>query len=72
MKRFGPRYYKPENIKFKGHISQGVEWCLKGNKGTIHIVTMTPKGFTCDCPGMTFHGKCKHTRAIADNLDYLA
>ena len=68
---FGPRYYKPAGIDYKNHVALGDSWYLKGNKGVIHTVTMTSKGFTCDCPGMTFRGKCRHTFQVADKLEFI-
>jgi hypothetical protein len=28
--------------------------------GTTYVVTRTPIGWTCDCPGFPFTGCCKH------------
>jgi hypothetical protein len=29
---------------------------------------LTEKGFTCDCPGFSFHGKCKHITIVHEKL----
>ena len=31
-------------------------------------IISTPRGFTCDCNGFTYHGKCKHITAVIDRL----
>ena len=43
----------------------GLEYPTQGSKGNTYTVTITDKGFTCDCIGMTYHGKCKHTQGVA-------
>jgi uncharacterized Zn finger protein len=29
---------------------------------------LTEKGFVCDCPGFSFHGKCKHITVVHERL----
>lgn len=69
MRNFGPRHYTPEFINFKGHWAAGAKWTVQGSKDNIYTVELTEKGFTCDCIGMSMHGKCKHTRNIAEAFD---
>lgn len=64
--KYGPRYFKPDDVfDFKTHWAVGLEYPIEGSKGNTYTVEITPKGFTCDCTGMTFHGKCKHTQSVA-------
>ena len=47
----------------------GFEWSVPGSKaGTDYTVTLTEKGFTCECTGFGFHGKCKHSKKVVDNF----
>lgn len=62
---YGPRYYTPPEINFKGHWADGFEWTVRGSNSNVYAVKFTEKGFTCDCPGAAFRGKCKHTVVIA-------
>lgn len=69
----GPKVYKPAIGKnYADHDALGTEWCLKGDKDKTWTVKMTVKGFICDCPGMQYRGKCKHTEMIAEALEFLA
>lgn len=71
-RKYGPRVFKPAGINYKSHVALGDSWFLKGTKKDVtHTVTMTPKGFTCDCPGMTYRGKCRHVEQIAEWLEYI-
>lgn len=63
---FGPRYYAPEEIQFKKHWAAGVQYEIAGSGDNQYTVEFTERGFTCDCIGMKMHGKCKHTRMIAE------
>lgn len=67
-RKFGPRYFAPDEIEFKNHWAIGTKWEVKGSKDSMYTVTFTAKGFTCDCTGMTFKGKCKHTQKISDGF----
>ena len=66
MSKFATKYFKPTDLfDFKDHWAVGLEYPIKGSKDNTYIVAITDKGFTCDCPGFTFRGKCKHTEAVA-------
>jgi hypothetical protein len=72
MSKYGPRVYKPAiGVHYNNHLNSGGEWYLKGKKDTVYTVRMTEKGFTCDCPGMTYRGKCRHTVEIAAAIDLI-
>lgn len=68
-----PKFHKPAiGTDYKRHHNLGGEWCFRGGKKSdpkTYTVTMTPQGFTCDCPGFTFRGKCKHVISIGENVD---
>lgn len=68
MNKYGPRYFKPEEIEFKGHWADGFEYSVPGSKDNVYEIKFTQKGLTCDCSGFTFRGKCKHTLAIAEKF----
>lgn len=73
MSKYGPRYFKPAiGTTYDRHFNCGGEWYFRGGKTSdpqTYTVKMTPKGFTCDCPGFKFRGKCKHVEAIAPVID---
>lgn len=68
MRKYGPRYFDPDFMVCKNHWAEGTEWTVQGSKDNVYTVKLTPRGFTCDCVGMTMHGKCKHTRTIAEKF----
>jgi hypothetical protein len=62
------KYMKPD-FKFNRDLFEGLVWPVANSKGTDnYAITLEPKGFTCDCPGFTFRGKCKHTQLINDRI----
>jgi hypothetical protein len=63
--KYGPRYLKVDFMDMTKHWAVGTRYPVDGSNGNKYIVEVTPKGFTCDCMGMTMHGKCKHTTNIA-------
>jgi len=66
MAKHTTKYFKPNDLfDFKTHWAVGLEYPVQGSKGNTYTVAITNKGFTCDCTGMTFRGKCKHTEGIA-------
>lgn len=70
MSRYKERYLAPEGWKFKDNFLVGLEWTVAGSKvGSSYTVTLTPKGFSCECRGFQFHGKCKHATHIVDQFD---
>lgn len=71
MPRYKERYYAPEDWNFKNHFLAGTKWQVQGSKkDSQYVVTLTTKGFQCDCAGFTFYGKCKHSKQIAEGFDY--
>jgi len=67
-RKFGPRYYTPEEINFNDHWAVGTQWVVPGSKDNVYTVEFTNRGFTCDCVGMQMHGRCKHTRSIGEGF----
>ena len=43
---------------------------MPNSKGTdTYDVVCEERGFTCDCPGFTFRGKCKHSQTVVDRIE---
>ena len=61
--------YAPPHWNFVGHWLVGTCWQVNGSKQNTYSVTITERGFVCDCTGFVFHGKCKHTKSIAEKFD---
>ena len=62
------RYYKSPEITTKNHFLVDTIWPVKGSKGNTYSVKMHEKGFTCECLGFTYNGKCKHTSQVTSLL----
>ncbi len=62
------RYYKPSEINTKNHFLVGTVWPIEGSKNNTYSIEMHEKGFTCDCLGFTYNGKCKHTSHVISLL----
>ena len=68
MPKFKQNYMKPD-FEFARDLFEGLTWSRTNSKGTgSYDITLEPKGFTCDCPGFTFRGKCKHTQSVNDQI----
>tara|TARA_B100000676_G_scaffold295132_1_gene333907 strand:- start:503 stop:718 length:216 start_codon:yes stop_codon:yes gene_type:complete len=67
-KKYKRRYYAPEEINFKTNHLVGIEWPVVGSKGNMYDVEMTEQGFVCSCIGFAHHGKCKHSREVAEKI----
>jgi len=67
--KYGPRYLKVDFMNLEDHWALGTQYSIAGSKGNEYTVEITPKGFTCDCIGMTMHGKCKHTQSVAERWE---
>jgi hypothetical protein len=66
--KFTQKYMKPD-FEFNRDLFLGLVWPHANSKGTgEYAITLESKGFTCDCPGFGFRGKCKHTQAINDRI----
>jgi len=69
-RKFPQRYLKPTSFKPKGSIFEGLTWKMPNSKGTdTYDVTCEQRGFTCDCPGFTFRGRCKHSQTVVDRIE---
>ena len=62
------RYYKPKEIITRNHFLVGTVWPIEGSKNNTYSIEMHEKGFTCDCLGFTYNGKCKHTSQVVTEL----
>ena len=62
------RYYKSPEITTKNHFLVDTIWPIEGSKGNTYSVKMHEKGFTCECLGFTYNGKCKHTTQVTSLL----
>jgi hypothetical protein len=70
LAKFTQRYLKPTLFKPKGSVFEGLIWKQPNSKGTdTYDVTCTDKGFTCECPGFTFRGKCKHSLEVLTRVE---
>ena len=70
MAKFTQRYLKPTLFKTKGSVFEGLLWKKPNSKGTgTYDVVCTDKGFTCECPGFTFRGKCKHSQDVLTRIE---
>ena len=68
MPRFKQNYFKPD-FEFAQDLFEGLTWKEPNPKGTdTYDITLESKGFTCDCPGFTFRGKCKHTLNVNNRI----
>jgi len=67
--KYQQRYFKPEGWNFKTNFLAGTEWTVAGSRNTVYTVALTDRGFTCECQGFQYHGKCKHSRAVAEKFD---
>jgi len=47
----------------------GISWPVKGSKGNDYQVTLHDKGFECECVGFSFHGSCKHSKAVVAQIE---
>ena len=47
----------------------GIEWPVEGSKGNTYKVELTEQGFECECVGFSFHGKCKHSKAVVAQVE---
>ncbi len=69
MPKFKQSYFKP-SFEYDKSLFEGLVWAVTNSKGTgTYDITLEPKGFTCDCPGFSFRGKCKHSQQINDRLE---
>lgn len=69
MPKFKQSYFKP-TFDYDKSLFEGLIWKEPNSKGTgSYDITLEPKGFTCDCPGFSFRGKCKHSQMVNDRVE---
>ena len=68
-KNFKKHYLKPTLFDPKGHPWVGVEWPVKGSKGNSYNVLLGDRGFECECVGFSYHGSCKHSKAVLAQVE---
>jgi len=64
------KYYKHPEINTKNHFLVANTWSIEGSKGNEYSIEMHEKGFTCECLGFTYNGKCKHVKEVTDLITY--
>ena len=70
MAKFTQRYLKSTMFKPKDSVFEGLIWKKPNSKGTdTYDVECTEQGFTCECPGFTFRGKCKHSQEVLTRIE---
>ena len=70
MPKFTQRYLKPTAFTPKGSIFEGLVWRVPGSKpGTEYAVELHDRGFTCECAGFTFRGRCKHSERVNTRIE---
>ena len=69
MPKFKQSYFKP-TFEYDKSLFEGLVCPVTNSKGTgTYDITLEPKGFTCDCPGFSFRGKCKHSQQVNDRVE---
>jgi len=68
-RKFVKRYLKPTSFDPKDHWMVGITWPVKGSKGNEYGVTLHEQGFECECVGFSFHGSCKHSKAVVAQVE---
>ena len=70
MSKFKAKYLKPTVFSPKDHWMVGFIWPVDGSKeGTSYDVELHDQGFTCECSGFSFRGKCKHSQAVLKQVE---
>jgi hypothetical protein len=68
-KRYNRKPLVIPGIATKNHVFVGIEWpFISSRDGSEYRVTMEDKGFTCECAGFTYHGKCRHIHSVGERL----
>jgi hypothetical protein len=68
--KYKESFFKP-TFEYDRSLFEGLTWQEPNSKGTgTYAVTLAPKGFTCDCPGFSFRGKCKHSQTVNDRVAF--
>ena len=61
--------YAPPDWDFQNNWLVGTRWQVQGSNQNTYSVSMTNRGFVCDCTGFVFRGNCKHTKKVAQAFD---
>lgn len=70
-KKYTKRYAKPEGWQFKNNFLAGTEWSVKGSKAdSFYTVALSEQGFSCNCYGFQYYGKCKHSKQIIERFEH--
>ena len=68
MPKFKQSFFKP-TFEYDRSLFEGLTWKEPNSKGTdTYDITLESKGFTCDCPGFSFRGRCKHTLMVNNKI----
>lgn len=68
MKKYNRAPVTFPGLVANNHWLQDIPMPIIGSTGNTYHVTLTGKGFTCECTGFTMHGKCKHITKIWERL----
>ena len=67
--KFEQHYLKPSGWDTNKHFLVGVVWPVVGSTGNKYEVKLHNEGFTCDCLGFSYRGKCKHSQGVLNNIE---
>jgi len=56
-RKFNRKPLKLQGIDYKKSFYIGMAWPMTSQE---YLVSLTNKGWTCECNGFVYHGKCKH------------
>jgi len=69
MSKYKQKYLKPSAFDPKGHWMVGTVWPMEGSKGKSYGVELHDQGFECECTGFSYHGYCKHSKAVLKQVE---
>ncbi len=59
---------KIPGYNYKNSFYTGFVWTYTNCNGKDYHSELTDRGWKCDCPGFSFHGKCKHVHKFHNQL----